>query len=505
MGLTRALLWIYRGLLLFYPQDVVDSRGEDMADCFADLLAGAFGRRGTLGALGVAARTYIELPVSAFQAHRNPMTKKKSSGSNTVETLLQDIRFGIRSLLKSPGFTALAVLSLALGVGANTTMFSLANGVLWQQLPVPEADRLVRVLETGGGFGRVSLANFSDITDQSTDVFDGTLTHVLHSFSVTADDLNQVAHGELVSEDYFDVLKVEPAHGRFFDTNTEGVAGAPLVVVISHHLWANGFGSDPGVVGTVVRLNKNPATVIGVAPESFRGTKFGLSMDLWVPVRSWAALSGWDGYVEDRDRARHLMLARLAPSVSVDDANAGLEVIASRLREEYPDENRDLMYRAYPERKGAITRAAPVLLDLIGLVMLGASGLVLLVACGNVASMLLARAASRETELGIRTALGAGRRRLVQQMLTETSLLAIFGAAAGVGMSYWLAPIRTRYIPSVPFRIAIDTSPDGRVLAFAVVTAVVATFAAGLLPALRGSQTGIGSLLRGSGTGSGAV
>jgi len=504
MRLTRALLRIYRGLLFLYPQDLLDRRGQDMADCFADLVAEAHGRRGTLGALGVAARTYIELPVSAMQAHRNPTNKKKRRGSNTVETLWQDIRFGIRSLLKSPGFTALAVLSLALGVGANTTMFSMANGVLWQQLPVPEADRMVRVLETNRGSGRMSLANFTDISDQSTDIFDGTLTHVLSSFSITSDDLSRVAHGELVSKGYFDVLDVEPALGRFFDADTEGVAGAPLVVVLSHHLWNDGFGADPGVVGKVVRLNNHPATVIGVAPESFRGTKFGLSMDLWVPVRSWASVAGLDDWEDSRDQSRHLMVARLAPSASVDDANAGLEVIAARLREEYPVENRDIIYRAYPERKGAITRAAPVLLDLIGLVMLGASGLVLLVACGNVASMLLARAASRETELGMRTALGAGRRRLVRQMLTETSLLAVLGAAAGVGLSFWLSPLRSRYMPSVPFRIAIDTSPDGRVLAFAVVTAVAATFAAGLLPALRGSQAGIGSLLRGAGTGSGA-
>jgi predicted permease len=503
MRFDPILFALYRTLLLLYPAEVRDHRGQDMEECFSDLVAAERKKRGTLGVLSVAARTYLDLPASLWRAHRIERTKTKRRGGNTVETLWQDIRFGARGLMKSPGFTVLAVLSLALGIGANTTMFSMANGILWRQLPVPEADRMVRILGIQESDGRVSHANFKDITAQSTDVFSGTLTHYLNSFSVTSDDVSRVAHGELVSEGYFDVLRVEPVHGRFFDVTTEGRSGSPLVVVLSHHLWVDGFGADPGVVGTLVRLSGYPATVVGVAPKSFNGTKFGLAMDLWVPVRTWANLEGWEGFEEERDWSNNLMVARLAPTATLDDANAALEVIGARLREAYPAANRDVSYRAYPEREGAITRAAPILLDLIGLVMLGASGLVLLVACGNVASMLLARAASRRTELGVRTALGAGRQRLVRQMLTETSLLALLGGMAGIALSFWIAPIRMRYMPSLPFRFAIDTAPDGRVLLFAVVAGLAATFAAGLLPALRGSRAGVGSLLRGSGTGSG--
>jgi putative ABC transport system permease protein len=504
MSLVRILVGIYRALLVLYPEETRSRWGRDMVECFADLLAAAGATRGPTGLLAIAVRTYVELPASAWQARRSRLKSTKRRGGVSVETIWQDIRYGLRGLIKSPAFTALAVLSLALGVGANTTMFSMANGIMWRKLPVPQPDRLVRILEVRDGSGRISMANFRDLTAQTRDVFDGTLTHYLNSFSVASDEVSRVAHGELVSEGYFDVLGIEPGQGRFFDIDTEGAAGAPLVIVLSHHLWVDGFGADPGIIGSVVRVSGYPATIIGVAPESFQGTKFGLAMDLWVPVRTWAALDGWDGFEEERTWNNNLVVARLSPSVTVDDANAALEVVAARLRDEYPIGNRDVGYRAYPEREGAITRAVPILLDLVGLVLLGASGLVLLVACGNVASMLLARAASRETELGLRTALGAGRGRLMRQMLTETSILALLGAAAGAALSCWLAPIRARYLPSLPYRFAIDTAPDLRVLFFAAGAAILATFAAGALPALRGSGTGVGSLLRGSGTGSGS-
>jgi putative ABC transport system permease protein len=502
MDLDHVLLGVYRVLLLLYPEETRSRCGRDMVECFADLLAAAREGRGTAGLLDIAARTYLELPASAWRARRTRRKRTTRRGGVSVETFWQDVSYGLRGLVKSPAFTALAVLSLALGVGANTTMFSMANGIIWRRLPVPEPDRLVRILEVRDGSGRISMATFRDLTAQTTDVFDGTLTHVLNSFSVASDEISRLAHGELVSEGYFDVLGIEPGHGRFFDVNTEGTAGAPLVVVLSHHLWKDAFGEDPGIVGSVVRLSGYPATVIGVAPESFQGTKYGLAMDLWVPIRTWATLEGWDGFEEERTWNNNLVIARLAGSATVDDANAALEVVAARLQDEYPLDNRDVGYRAYPEREGAITRAVPILLDLVGVVLLGASGLVLLVACGNVASMLLARAASREAELGLRRALGAGRGRLMRQMLTETSILALLGSAAGAGLSYWLAPIRGRYLPSLPYRFAIDTAPDLRVLGFAAGAAVLATFAAGTLPALRGSGTGVGSLLRGSGTGS---
>ena len=233
-----------------------------------------------------------------------------------METFLQDVRYAYRGLLRNRGFTILAVLSLAVGVGANTSMYSLAKGILWRELPVPDADRLVRLFEFRDGSSNFSYPNFADIRDQG-DFFEGVFLHSLTLFGLTSDEVSGIASGEIVSANYFDVLRVEPSLGRSFDPSTEGQPESPLVTVLSHHLWTESFGADPTVVGSVIKLSGRDVTVVGVAPEGFNGTKWGLGMDLWVPVRAWRAAEGWGDWEEQRGSRNMEAVARLAPGTDI--------------------------------------------------------------------------------------------------------------------------------------------------------------------------------------------
>ena len=358
---------IYRSLLFLYPEGARADVAADMEECFRDLCSAAHRDRGVRGSVGVALRTYAELPVSAWRARTTARTTMKTRGGTSMETFLQDVRYAVRGLCRNPGFTSLAVLSLAVGVGANTSMFSLASGVLWQELPVPEADRLVRLSEfRDGRSNNFSYPNFADVRDQG-DFFEGVFLHDLNLFGLTSDQVSQIAYGEIVSADYFDVLRIEPMLGRFFDPSTEGQPESPFVTVLSHHLWRETFGADSEVVGSVIKLNARDVAVIGVAPDGFDGTKWGLGMDLWVPVRAWRAAEGWGDWEEQRGSSNMLVVGRLAPGSEMADANAGLEVIGERLAQRYPDSNSGLTFRAQPERMSSVAPDAPQIPNLIGI------------------------------------------------------------------------------------------------------------------------------------------
>ena len=422
-----------------------------------------------------------------------------------MEGLVLDIRYAVRGLLRSPGFAALAVLSLAVGAGANASMFSTANGVLWQKLPVPEPDRLVRLFQIQDQPSNLSYTNVEDVRAQA-DFFDGVFVHDFITFSIASDEVNQIGNGEVVSVNYFEVLGIEPALGRFFDPASEGLPESSFVTVLSHHLWTESFGADHSVVGSVIKLNNRNTVVIGVAPESFQGTRFGLGMDLWVPVRSWRAAEGWGQWEERRGQRNVLAVARLASGVEMPQANAGLTVIGDRLEERYPESNRDLTFRVYPQRSSSYAPGyVGQIPNLVGLLALAASALVLLVACGNVASLLLGRAVVRRREMGLRVALGAGRSRVVRQLLTESAILAALGGVLGLAMASWVPLFFNRNLPPMPYRIALQTSPDMDTVIFAVGAALIATLTFGLAPALQASKPGLAGILKGDAGSSGGL
>ena len=491
----RAALLVYRALLVaMYPASHLDRVGDDMVDCLEDLLTSA-SRRGGLAMLSVVVRTYFEVPRSALAAHR--MNNRHRGRGGAVEALVHDIRFALRGLVKQPTFTALAVVSLGLGVGANTTMFSMVNGTLWAGLDVPDAEEMVRVSEVRESAAQVSFANFRDIAAEA-DVFQGAFLRRMESFGLVSDEISLVVHGEVVTPTFFDVLEIEPRRGRFFTEVEHGDATAPPVAVMSHHLWTGAFGSDPSVVGRTVELNETPVTVIGIAPESFQGTKFGLSLDLWLPMGAWATADGWtQGWQELRGARSADMLARLSDDVTLEGANAALEIIGARLAEEYPEHNANMTLRAAPQIAGEISPDEAQIPTMVGLLAILGSGLVLLIACGNVASLLLARAVSRRQEMGVRIALGAGRGRLVRQLLTESLVLAALGASVGLGIAEWLTRLTGRMLPNLPYRFGIDTSPDTTVVLFASAVSLAAVLVFGLTPALQASKSGIAGALRG--------
>jgi predicted permease len=422
-----------------------------------------------------------------------------------METLFQDLRFATRTLARTPGFTLAAVLTLALGIGANTTLFSLVNAVLLRPpAHVAEPDRLVSVYTSdfsGPAFGSSSYPDYLDFRAQ-TGVFSGVAMFAPRPVAVGDGERLERTGAEVVSEDYFRVLGVRPGLGRFFVAE-EGRPGAAPAVVVSHELWRRFLGGVPDVVGRTVRVNGQPMTVVGVAPEGFRGSLRGAAFDLWIPVGAAEAAGFGEGDLTGRGNRVAFVLARLRPGVTREQAQARMDVVARGLHAQHPDVWTDLKRQGrritlLPEREARIL--PQVRGPALGfLALLGATaGLVLLICCANVAGLMLARATGRLREMGIRLSLGAGRGRIVRQMLTESALLAGTGAAVGVLASVWATDLLARVRVPLPVRIGLDLSPDRRVLAATVAVTLATALLFGLAPALRASRPDVVGALKGA-------
>ncbi len=422
------------------------------------------------------------------------------------DALYRDLRFALRRMAKSPGFTSIAILSLALGIGANTAIFSLVNALLLSGVPMRAPQELVEVYtseesrpdEPGYPYSVSAYPDMVDLRDQ-TDVFAGVAGYEAFFSRLETDATTEPIWGECVSWNLFSLLGIEPGVGRFFVHEEGQTPGTHPVAVLGYNFWQKRYGGDPNIVNQSIRLGGQQYTVVGIAPETVPGfTAPGFAMDMFVPMMMSDALNfeGTSNHLTERTSHSTFIKARLAPGVSVDQARAAIATLSARQREAFPDSWEGREFNLLPTAEVAIHPLVDPYLKAVALMLLTVVGLVLLVACTNLAGFLLARASDRKKEIALRLAMGATRWALIRQLLTETVLLSVLGGTAGLVVAGWVLQALMAFQPPIPIPINLDVGLDGTVLLFTMGIAGAAGLFFGLVPALQSTKPDLAPTLK---------
>jgi predicted permease len=512
--MLNLFLQFYRRLRFYLRRDRFDRELAEEMQYHLELKAEANRRAGA-----ALAEAYAEARRQFGNQTLLREVSREMWGIRSIETLVQDLRFGTRILLKNPGFTSVIVITLALGIGANTAIFSLTNTALLKTLPVRDPHQLVFFMVaglqgTGTGFSYPLVQQF--IRDNHTFagiVAAGRLSRMRLIEPQGGGQVELVQAGR-VSGNYFSELGVGAVVGRTLTEDDDKPEGAQPAAVISYNFWKRRFGLDPTVVGRQVTLDGFPFTIVGVAPSGFSGIEVGSSPDFWWPIRMTPQVTPGNQILNDSGSRWLYLMARLKPGVSVEQARAEMDAVfrqdlneiePARLASFTPAQRRNHFERNIQLVAGGIgftwlrERIKGPLLILLIIV-----GLVLLIACANVANLMLARAAARHKEITVRIALGAGRFRLIRQMLTESLLLAVVSGALGLLLARWVARLLLAYLPPEQTS-SFDLAPDGRVLAFTLAVSLSTGLLFGLAPALRATRLDLASTLKDAVSGEGGA
>jgi macrolide transport system ATP-binding/permease protein len=426
-----------------------------------------------------------------------------------MDILLSDLRYAIKMLWKSKGVTVLAVISLAIGIGANSAIFSIVNSLLLRPRPLANPDEIVELYsgDTEQPYQTSSYPSYLDFRERN-EVFTGLAAYGIRQYKLGGPNQVEQIWGEVVSGNYFDVLGVAAAQGRTFVAEEDEMPNRNPVAVISHDLWKRRFNSDPSLVGQTITLNNQTLTVVGVAPPQFTGMMRGLSCQIWVPAMIAPALEPLRGdrLVTSRGNKWLTLVGRLKPGTTIEQARARFAMLSKDMQAAHPDEwvngtgdsareqfvsvLSESETRIHPQMREPAYAAAALLFVIVNLVML--------IACMNLASMLLARAVARRNEIAVRLALGASRMRIIRQLLTESVLLSSIAGVAGILLAVWLIDLLMGFMPALPegFRIALDLQLDWRVVAYTIAVSTITGVFFGLAPALQSSKADVSTVLK---------